>query len=137
MERMSMTEWATAHGISAQAERAEENPNAPEWTQADHWQVTLTRRTSKGPPRTMQLYFSQGYGHGGAPPKLEAVLGALQTDSLGLEAPFEEWATDLGWSPDSRKAERIYRTCKRQAARLQRFLGEALYQELLTQVDPW
>ncbi len=58
-------------------------------------------------------------------------------DSLLLDvgvidcASFEEWARDLGYDPDSRKAEAIYRVCLETALKMRAALGDATLTELL------
>jgi hypothetical protein len=44
---------------------------------------------------------------------------------------FEEFASDMGYDPDSRKAEKIYQACKDTALQLQQWLGLQRYQQLL------
>jgi hypothetical protein len=49
---------------------------------------------------------------------------AYDAASIDDHSAFEDWANEYGLSADSREAERIYRTTKRQTARLRRFLGD-------------
>lgn len=58
------------------------------------------------------------------PPSIGDVLHSLALDSNVLESGgFEDWAAELGYSTDSRKAEAIYRECVDQSLALQRMLG--------------
>lgn len=58
-------------------------------------------------------------------PKIEDVIYSLITDAAALEYPtYEEWANDLGYSPDSRSGEKIYRACLEIALKLRAGLGE-------------
>lgn len=51
------------------------------------------------------------------------VLDCLLTDASGTDQPFEDWAVDLGYSTDSRKAEATFHACRESAAKLRRWLG--------------
>jgi hypothetical protein len=53
------------------------------------------------------------------------VLEALLSDaSVAGYDQFEEWAADLGYDPDSRKAEKVYQACVEQTAQLRQLLGD-------------
>ena len=67
------------------------------------------------------------------PPELADVLDCLASNAMGIENArcFEEWAAEYGYDEDSRRAERVYRTCQEEAAKLARFLGEGVFQEVL------
>jgi hypothetical protein len=58
-------------------------------------------------------------------PDAADVLNCLASDASGYEnaRSFEEWASELGFDADSRKAERTYREVERQAQQLRAFLG--------------
>lgn len=59
-------------------------------------------------------------------PEATDVLYSLVSDSDALDyGTFEEWAPNLGYDPDSRKAEAIYRTCLEFALKLRNAVGEA------------
>ena len=75
-------------------------------------------------------------------PTLADVLDCLASDANGYEDakhvgchencnPFYNWAREYGYDPDSRKAEKMFRTIKRQAEQLKRTLGQDAYEELL------
>ena len=140
------------------------NMDDPAW-RADHWKVALyvpTRDWVTDDDASMQdieertyeheifrteiegkqydaftLYFSKGIGHKGAPPTLDEVLDCLAVDAAGIENAtcFEDWAEDLGYDTDSRKAERAYNTVKEQAKKLRSLLGKEAYEELLWEVE--
>lgn len=58
------------------------------------------------------------------PPTAADIIESLARDSDVLEyARFEDWAADLGFDPDSRKGETIYRTCLAQALALRAAVG--------------
>lgn len=71
----------------------------------------------------------------GAGPKIEPnfadVLHSLASDSDAIDcASFEEWAGNLDYDTDSRKAESIYRACLDIALKFRNALGEAGLAEL-------
>lgn len=55
----------------------------------------------------------------------------LDSDVLNYSR-FEDWADNLGFDPDSRKAESIYRACLEIALSLRNGLGESVFSELQT-----
>lgn len=64
-------------------------------------------------------------------PELDSVLWSLSMDSSVIDAGgFEQWAADLGYDTDSRKAEAIYRECLDIALKLRAALGDEAMREL-------
>lgn len=126
-ERLTLAQFVNRHEIGIRSEEVGQNPHNPEWMDATHYKVALTRGR-----RRMTVYFSQGYGLAGEP-TAASVLECLASDSSSADnaGSFEEWAADLGMDTDSRKAERTYRQCERQTAKLKQFLGPELYDTLL------
>lgn len=78
------------------------------------------------------LYFSQGSAHTADPTAAE-VLDCLASGAASVEnaGSFEDWAEELGFETDSRKAEKAYKAIKRQAEQLQRIMDSDAYQTLL------
>ena len=137
-EQMTMSEFVKRYGVSISAEYTDNNPNMnhpsdKKWI-ANHYWVTLKRREN-GKRRQMSLYYSQGLGIKDEP-RVGDVLNCLAQDSAGIEESFEDWAENLGYDPDSRRAEHTYKVCVRQAAKLKQFLGEDGYETLLYKVEP-
>lgn len=124
---MNAKQFANKYRIKARAEWADANPHMADAKNMNHFKVTLRR-----PGKQMTLYFSQGYGISGEPTAAD-VLNCLASDSSIVEnaRSFEDWASDLGYEPDSRKAEKIFKTCEKQAERFKKFLGDELYKTLL------
>lgn len=61
-----------------------------------------------------------------SPPAIEDVLYSLVSDADVLNSSsFEDWANELGYDPDSRKAESIYRACLEIALKLRNGIGES------------
>lgn len=127
-------------GLKLDVREAESNPHCGSTSPMYHWSCTVFRLnpTTDG----FSFPFSKGAGHVETvrgypdrpiPPTLEEVLDCLASDAAGYEnAPlFEDWAGEYGYDTDSRKAEKTFRTVQEQAARLKKFLGPALYNELL------
>jgi len=118
--------FAQEHGIHADAEQVDSNPNMVDGPRdMNHWKVTLRRGKSR-----LTVYFSQGSAHTKPPTAIE-VLGCLASDSSGTEESFEEWCSSFGYDVDSRKSEKTYKACAKQAAALKKFLGDGLFRALL------
>lgn len=60
-----------------------------------------------------------------AAPALRDVMYSILQDASAIDSPtFEDWAGDLGYDTDSRKAEAIYRKCVGTGLKLRAALGE-------------
>ena len=130
---MTMQEFIKANKIRMTAERTDTNPHMDS-SNMDHWKVKLTLDGAYHLGRKqLTTYFSMDYGHNGKEPQADDVLDCLASDASGFEnsRSFEDWAGDYGYDPDSRKAEKIYKTVERQSAKLKNFLGDDLYKTLL------
>jgi hypothetical protein len=119
---MSLGERLDAARITMRVSTGKRERDADGWYH-DAYRVTLIH---KG--QTMRVPFRMGTGHNGSPPSLADVVDALVLDASTVRDAdgFEEWARDLGYDPDSRKAEQTYRACVRQTDALTRLLGEDL-----------
>lgn len=59
------------------------------------------------------------------------VIAALAGEAAAIDAPdFEAWASDLGYDPDSRKAESTYRACLETGLKLRAALGDDGFRRL-------
>lgn len=121
---MNITEYVQQYGI-----RAEVIKDRGAQVDDQGWEhhayvlrlVNLAQGTVMEPVPWMQ-----GYGIETSPQdRPEQVLDALVSDvhSIRDSSSFEDWAEGLGYDPDSRRAERIYRQIEDQAEALIRFLG--------------
>lgn len=133
---VTIADFISGMHITMTAERTNSNPSMPDSSNMDHWKCLLRWKLfSNGKPieRRMTVYFSMGYGHNGKAPNAADVLDCLSSDAASIEnsPDFESWASDFGYETDSRKAERAFKACEHQAKRLQNFLGEDAYQQLL------
>lgn len=116
-------------GITMVCEPTNSNPNFIGSDDMDHWCCEL--RKDK---RRMTVPFSCGVGHNGKAPKVEDVLDCLASDSASIEnaQSFEEWCAEYGYDTNSRKAEKTFKICQRQAAKLKQFMdSSAGYNQLL------
>lgn len=145
-DTVSIAQFVTDNQITMTAESVDSNPNMDSQDMG-HWKVVFTRKfqsdalytnrtTGESKPREytarMTAHFSMGYGHHGAEPTAADVLDCLASDSSSVDqSDFETWCGDLGYDPDSRKAEKTYKACQHAAKRLKAFLGDDLYQALL------
>lgn len=131
-EVQSIQAFINVQGLSMTCEWTDSNPNMEDSDRSmDHWKCRIRRGR-----RSMTLVFSMGSGHYGSEPTLDQVLDCLASDSASVEqADFEEWCSELGYDPDSRKAERTYNVCKAQADKLKSLLGELAYEQLLYKTE--
>jgi hypothetical protein len=136
MERETLEAFVARNRITMTSESVYENPNMEGMPQGSlHYKCKLTARVD-GQRRQMTVFFSMGLAHCREPEASE-VLDCLTSDSASVEncSGFEDWASDLGYDPDSRKAEKVYRACERQAAKLRNLLGNSEYGALLYDVE--
>ncbi len=127
----TLAEFLARTGITADAQPAPSNPNADadHWAaEAQHWTVTLAQPGG----RTLAVSFSQGSAHT-KPPTAHDLLDCLAADAgtVADGQSFEDWAADLGYDTDSRRAERTYRAVVDQTARLRAFLSPEDFDALL------
>ena len=128
--RRTMEEFCETNKLRiVKCEYVDRNPNMDDFD-GNHFKLVLGCGK-----RRMTVYFSQGYAHSGEP-EIKGVLSCLASDSNGCDQDFESWCSDYGYDTDSRKAERIYNLCRKQAAKLKQLLdGYQNYEELLYNVD--
>jgi hypothetical protein len=127
-EQKPMNEVLQGVNIRMKATRTDRNPHMDDSMDMDHWRCVIRCGSE-----SMSLVFSKGSGHHGAEPTLEEVLDCLASDAAGYDnaQSFEDWAGELGYDTDSRKAERTYKAIAKQAESLKRVLSEELYKALL------
>lgn len=88
-------------------------------------------------PWAPQQYSCQLYRAAGPRP-ITAILGSDNgAPELGevLTHTYEQWAQQMGFDPDSRQGERVYRAARREAKRLHQLLGDEQYTQLLWQTE--
>lgn len=89
-----------------------------------------------GSAKTFEFDFRQGMAHDKAP-KLYDLMGCLFADVQGLDQDFEDWARDLGYDPDSRKALKIFEDCLAESQKLRALFGEPDLDKLLAEARPY
>ena len=82
----------------------------------------------------MTFIFSMGLGLNGRKPGADDLLNCIASDAIDDQS-FNDWCSDFGFDPDSRKAERIYRACERQTKRARQFLGHAAFRDLVENTE--
>jgi len=126
---MTFTEFCQKHDITATVKRTPKNPHMQD-SEKDMFNYLVTLHFSD---KKMTVHFSTGKGWKSQPVASD-VLSCLVFDAQTVESresfeeSFEEWCHELGYDPDSRKAEATYNTIKRQTVELIIFLG-ATYAE--------
>jgi len=130
---ISLADFIAKHGLRMTVSPAARNPNAAddEWARdADHWRCTIMCGRAR-----MIVHFSKGSGHHGEPAELPEVLDSLAMDAAGIvnARDFADWCAEYSYDTDSRKAERTFKACKRQAASLRSLLLDrsGAFEELL------
>jgi hypothetical protein len=70
-------------------------------------------------------------------PELPDVLDGLAAEAAVVDQArrYEQWAVQMGFDPDSRHGERVYRAARRQAKLLRELLGDHVYEQLLWQTE--
>lgn len=131
-ELAPLSSFIEEHGITMTAKPVSNNPNMDSDQKMNHYKVILKTGELGVNYAELRTYFSMGLGLTGAP-KVSDVLDSLASDAAGVENArnFEEWCGEYGYESDSRKAEKIYKTCQAQAAQLKQFLGDKAYDNLL------
>jgi hypothetical protein len=123
----TFTDLIKTNGISIISKWVEKNPNMESTTPMNNYKVTLKMGKSR-----LSTYFSMGMGLHGEP-TVEDVLNCLASDSAGVEnaRSFEDWCSEYSYDTDSRKAEKTFKVCEKQAEQLKNFLGDDLYSTML------
>ena len=81
------------------------------------------------PRESFEYHMGSGIKHG---PRTDELLQCLALDSGVFNYNcFEDWADDLGYDTDSRKAERIYQECVAGGKKLKALFGITRFNELL------
>lgn len=110
-----------AKGVKCDA-RYGKNKEPAQWEHAAHsYRVTLRYQG-----RQLSTDFHCGAALG--EPTAADVLSCLLSDMSSFDnaRSFEEWASEFGYDPDSRAAEKVYKACAAIAPKVRRFLGDDL-----------
>jgi hypothetical protein len=133
----STKDFVDRYGIEMEFEQLNGRDDI-EFPGATHWLCRLTSTVIKHPPRSHHRELVVRYSMGSAcetPPKVADVLDSLIADSDVIGKKFEEWASDLGYDVDSRKAEKIYHACAKQSYKLESFLTPDILYIAQTEYD--
>jgi hypothetical protein len=117
---------ATTYGSAAEVPGRTDNANVNPWTVV----LKMGRKQLTVPFFTGKLVERE--------PSAEDVLDCLSMDASGVEnaGSFGAWADEYGYGMgDVEKAEKVYNLCVKQSRKLQKFLGDDLYQELLWETE--
>ena len=135
LERLCLKYRITAECVYGAAE-----PWPDEWDgrQCHPGTVTLSwygpegKRSGKQKLLIITVSFFQGEAHDHEPTAADVLSSLLIDAAVEDHSSFEEWAANLGYDPDSRKAARTYRGCVKMAPRVRAFCGndDAVLDEL-------
>ena len=114
---MTLTALMERDGVTSTA-RAGATTTPEDFWAHDAWTVTLRRQGKR-----LTVPFFMGTAYNGTQPKAWEVLECLLSDASSADRNFEEWCSEFGDDPDSRKSERTYRACCRTRKRLVAWLG--------------
>jgi hypothetical protein len=114
--QMTLPELCESSGVKLafQFVRYEPKSTANDW-EHNAWKVTLTYQG-----RRLTTTYNTGMAH--KEPEVAGVVSSLILDAK-VEGTFEEFCRELGYDPDSRKAEKIYRACARIAPKVRKLFG--------------
>ena len=127
----TMAEFCRVWGITVSACRVDSNPHMDDPIVGFlHYCCTLRGLED----RTLTTFFTMGPAHT-AKPTVDDVLGCIVDDasSVKYSESFEDWAANLGYDTDSRKALTLYRTIEKQSDELEQFLGDLLEEAFLAE----
>lgn len=132
---ISIDDFIKRFGLTTEVERLANRSDPADdkdWAKtASHWRITIHDGECEVP-------FVTEYSMGSAckgEPKLRDVLDSLCSDVIPDGTTFEEWASDLGIDPDSRRGERIYRACQASTKKLRELLGTEAFDLLVSGVE--
>ncbi len=133
---MTIKAFAKRLGIEMDCTEVGENPNMSGMPRGSrHYECVLRRGEDTGDAVTITYSMGPALER---EPEVEDVLGCLAMDaSTYLNArSFEEWAGELGFDADSRKAERTYQAVGKQVSDLEGLIGKGGVQELAFHTEP-
>ena len=130
----SLEQFITEQQLAMSVRAVKRNPNMQE-QMPRNFECCITQ-VGRGNSTEMVVYFSQGSAHI-KPPTLAEVLDCLASDASSVDnaKDFEDWASEIGYDTDSRKAEHTYDICKAQAQELKDLLGGKVYAQLLYETE--
>lgn len=92
----------------------------------DNWVYNEYKTTLKYGSKQMTIPFKMRTAHANEP-DVETVVDCLISDrdltNCYKDVGFETWAIEMGYDPDSRKAERIYKQMLKQTEKFENLIG--------------
>lgn len=127
---MTIAQFIKKHGVKVTFKQVATRPDiaAGEWIEGStHYRVTVSANRKR-----MTCNYTMGPAHEAGSVRPEDVLDSLKLDAAFGEYSFPNFCSELGYDTDSRKAERIHKSCRRASVNLARILGAVAYAELLS-----
>lgn len=126
--------WLTGHGIRlTKVEDLGMGRNDDGW---EHFVWTLTVENRYMTPCSYQFPYRQGTAHTQKPTLVDIMSALLSDASCVLGRDFEEFCGDLGYDPDSRKAESLYATIVENNTKLCKLFRTTDLDGLLAKYEP-
>lgn len=131
MTTNTLAAFIEEHGITAQVDWADTNPNMADMPAGStHWLVTLKRDGAED----LAVPFSMGPAHS-SEPEIADVLDCLASDASSVENANDwfDWAEEMGYdgAEQLRQARDTFATIERQTADLREFLPSDAFEQLL------
>lgn len=115
----TLPEYITAHGITGRIYQADATTKPPaDFAGARCWRVRLTN--ARGEVLTTPYYTGPALDR----PTVADVLACLALDYIEPGTTFEEWAPDLGYDTDSRRALDTFEATAEQSRALRNWLAQ-------------
>lgn len=136
--RIRPAAWVERWGVLADIEPDKPQRRAPwstaeDWHRWNAWKVRLSHMDG-GAPLAVPYFTGLAIER----PTVEDIVTSLAYDAqtAGNYGPdaFEEWAADVGYDPDSRKAEATFRALLEQTRRMAEWLPPQAFRELVENV---
>jgi len=129
---MNLKQFATRNRIRVEWDYGNDEVNN-HWEELDEWHQKAHPWTAtiKHGRRRMTISYWTGAAIG--EPDAEDVLDSLRSEAQDIASgsTFEQWASELGYDPDSRKAEKVFEAVQAEYRKLLKLLGPELTDELL------
>lgn len=137
MNMISLAERIQEVGLTMTHRYVPEDQMDDGWMRGTH-QYAVTLRLPGIPSPSITVPYFQGPAIV-SEPQIEDIVGCLVTEAGAYlsASSFEEFATDHGYNPDSRKAEAIFTRMGVAADELRNFLGEEILNQFLYETEAW
>ena len=115
----SLSKWCADNGVTIFNQPVYPDKVPEGWSNdSQHWKSTLYFQG-----RRLTVAFHQGSAHT-KPPEAADVLSCIVGDAFYADETFEDFCGNCGYDPDSRKAEKIWKSCRALAPKVRRLLGK-------------